>query len=226
MKKIAVFISVLLLMLFLSFTAQAALIERNLILDVNSFENDGSNRLSFSNIAIDEFTFKVGDLLQLNVQFLPDQAIEWTDYNGDSPLEQISFHFCNTNVYYPPGLHLGQAVTSTELNFINPMGDLLTNPVSHSGGAFDPAGGGIWGNLTSSSFSFTGFEIVTELLYFSVNPDPGATAKYMSLYLNSTSDPEDSIYGISGSVPEPATLLLFGSGLVSLAAIWRRKLRK
>jgi hypothetical protein len=100
----------------------------------------------------------------------------------------------------------------------------LANPVGGTPNYFSAS-------LGNSSFSFTNFGVAFNWQQFSLSTV--ATGDQTTLSFTFRNDPAywflDDVsvtQGTSGTVPEPGTLVLFGSGLLGMAGVIRRKLNR
>jgi len=92
---------------------------------------------------------------------------------------------------------------------------------------FNAQGGGAG---TDSSLTFTvtrvgGFSSVFELVQLSTNPPGSFQSPFAVDIICDSCGPATGVVGTS-EVPEPASMLLLGSGLLGLAAGVRKRLRK
>src|SRR5689334_8641056 len=90
---------------------------------------------------------------------------------------------------------------------------------------FNAQGGGAG---TDSTLTFTvtrvgGFSSVFQLVELSTNPPGSIQSPFAVDLICDTCGPATGVVGTSGAVPEPTSMLLLGSGLVTLAAGLRKR---
>ena len=93
---------------------------------------------------------------------------------------------------------------------------------------FGPNGGGAG---TDSSLTFTvtrvgGFSSVFQLVELSTNPPGSIQSPFAIDIICDSCGPATGVIGTNSQVPEPTSMLLLGSGLVTLAAGFRKRFRR
>lgn len=211
------------LSLSLPLSVHAAQIFINVMLDINQNQirtlQDGQgnvgNNWSVSTY-ISEAIINVGDTVFINATFSNGDRLELSDlgggYKSGQGREPFSFTLLKSGA---PG---GNA-EGGELGFLEVEGEMSSNPIPLLGAGFGgniilPSGSG--GNLTDSKFSFSGVEINDrQLTSLREGTQQAANKVYFSI--------EAEKISILSPVPVPAAAWLFGSALIGLAGIKRKK---
>jgi hypothetical protein len=163
----------------------------------------------------------VGNAIQVNVSLLPGNRIVHTGFDAS-----VAF---NSTLGGQIGV-TGLPGTYSLVNSGNPSSIGMDGFGTFQYGVlFGPNGGGAG---TDSSLTFTvtrvgGFSTVNELLALSTNP-PGSIQSFFAVDLICDScNGGTGATGVVGTseVPEPASMLLLGTGLITLAAGLRKRFK-
>ncbi len=158
-------------------------------------------------------TLHAGDNLDINFAFLPGQSLGIQN-TGANNVQGVNFQIFQDFVQGGAGTY--------NLTFNGVGGNLnfptLTGPFSGTGFLFVDYASSLTAPvvpvLTDSEFTFTGFTLDMSLA--SINPQPA--------FITDTYEFQafgDKVFAVT--VPEPASLALFGAGLVGFGAMRRRK---
>ncbi len=214
------------IILIFSFTngkANGTLIERDISIDLESDWNYG--KISVwpdhdaweGKVNIDDIIIKEGDILNINIKFKNKKALQLSHVDGARDYELTKFSMLtpndNTTVSY---------VAKGQYKYFLVGGDLLCNDIHFmvSGG-----GGMIQApfnrkNLTDTSFLYTGINIKTKFTFYEVNSGSGIFDQI------EWSSAAGDVQIVPAPIPEPTTMLLFGTGVLSLVGFGRNKFFK
>lgn len=194
--------------LLLSVPAHSKLIELDVLYDLkyahvqtyNNLEYEGERLYSFPWVPVNEFSLNEGDTVIAKIRWLPGQLIQMHGV----PVHEDAFLYLdpkNTSDIY-------SANTSAELTFINPVGDLLANPVTGSVGSGGFAiSSGIISNLTDGSFTFSGVDWQIDIWRLETISGSNIFNRIHFEFISK------DINVVTTRVPEPGTLPLLALGL-------------
>ena len=161
----------------------------------------------------------VGNTIQVNVSLLPGNRIVNTGFDAS-----VAFNSTLSGQIGVTGLR----GTYTLVNSGNPSSIGMDGFGTFEYGVLFNAQGGGAGTDSSLTFTVTrvgGFSSVSELLQLSTNP-PGSIQSFFAVDIICDSCPGGAT-GVVGTseVPEPASMLLLGTGLATLAAGLRKRFK-
>lgn len=164
-------------------------------------------------IPVTPFTPLAGDTLVTTVNFLPGQSIVLHD--GDtlwgSGVEFVTIAYENTGV----GGAQNDYSSTASVTFFTPGGNVTMAGTTGSGVLAQ----NIFGNITTSSFEFTGFSMTTTVVTAN---EPTLMDQFVFWAVASG---QTDLIGVT-PVPEPSTLALTGLGGLCLLAFRRRGSRR
>lgn len=223
MKKVLIFLSCILLLLSYLGKVEANPIILDYSFDLEKDMNYGhiggvaGNRAWEGTIAIDSLSFQEGNEYLVRIRFDNNQALqlfEWGDAD-DGELTKLSF------LFEEPSQNTWEA--SGVFTFLGTGGELLANEwdfrVSGGGGAVRTPF--TTRNLTDSSFYYTGIDILMNFERYELTSGPGIFNR-----IEFSSGADDVKIIESAPIPEPATILLLGIGIIGLESFSRKKLKK
>jgi len=162
----------------------------------------------------------VGNAIQVNISLLPGNRIVNTGFGAS-----VAF---NSTLGGQIGV-TGLPGTYTLVNNGNPSSIGMDGFGTFEYGVLFNAQGGGAGTDSTLSFTVTrvgGFSSVFQLVELSTNPPGSIQSPFAVDIICDSCGPATGVIGTNSQVPEPTSMLLLGSGLVTLAAGFRKRFRR
>jgi hypothetical protein len=162
----------------------------------------------------------VGNAIQVDVSLLAGNRLVNTGFDAT-----VAF---NSTLGGQIGV-TGLPVTYTLVNSGNPSSIGMDGFGTFEYGVLFNAQGGGAGTDSSLTFTVTrvgGFSSVFQLVENSTNPPGSFSSPFAVDLICDSCGPATGVVGTGSPIPEPATILLLGTGLIGVAGTIRRRLRR